>query len=175
MADLTADSRTALAADLARAGFVRGSFVFAGGRESSTYFDKYLVLTRPGLLSRCADMLAPLVDDDADRLAARGSGALLLAAALAERRGVPLLVPKQSVGHGPSYGGELFPGARVTLVEDVLLTGHRAVQGLTELRDAGVEVAALLCLLDREQGARFRIEAEGVPVHSLFVERELVS
>jgi orotate phosphoribosyltransferase len=173
--DLVADRRTALAGDLRRAGYVRGFFTFAGGSESSTYLDKYLVLTRPGLLSRCADLLAEELPKETDRLGARSSGAIVLATAIALRSGIPLIVPRETPGPGWEIGGEAFPGARVVLVEDVIFTGHHALRATEELRRVGLEVVRVVCLVDREQGARLRIETAGVPVHALFTERELGS
>jgi orotate phosphoribosyltransferase len=172
---LIADRRTALAGDLQRAGYVRGFFTFAGGSESSTYLDKYLVLTRPGLLSRCADLLAEDLPANTDRLCARGSGAIVLATAIALRSGIPLIVPRETPGPVWEVGGEVFPGARAVLVEDVIFTGHHALRATEELRRAGVEVIGVACLVDREKGGRLRIETAGVPVDALFTERELAT
>lgn len=173
--DLIADRRSALAGDLRRAGYVRGFFTFAGGSESSTYLDKYLVLTRPGILSRCADLLAEDLPEHTDRLCARSSGAIVLATAMALRSGIHLIVPRETPGPVWEVGGEVFPGARVVLVEDVIFTGHHALRATEELRRAGVEVIRVTCLVDREQGGRLRIETAGVPVDALFTERELAS
>lgn len=168
-------SRDALAGDLARAGYVRGSFVFAAGEEATTYFEKYLVVTRPGLLRRAAEHLARDLPTNTDVLAARGVGSLVLASALALETGLSLLVAR--AGPPPAaetFAGELFPGVRVILVEDVILSGHRALESLNRLHQAGAEPVAAACLLDRERGGRLRIEATGVQVVSLFLERDLL-
>src|SRR6476620_10528599 len=65
-----AGQRAELAADLERAGMIRGSFTFADGEQSRTYFDKYLVLSRPAMLLRTANLMAGELPEQVDRLAA---------------------------------------------------------------------------------------------------------
>jgi orotate phosphoribosyltransferase len=164
--------RAVLAGDLARGGYLHGSFPFAGG-AASRWFETELVLTRPGVLARCAGLLAAAVDPRADRLAAGGPGPLLLAAALGLATDVALLVGDER--EGPAFHGDAFPGARVVLVEDVLMTGARALAAVAALRAAGLEVCGALAVLDREQGARVALEAAGVPLTTLFRERDLLA
>jgi len=69
--------------------------------------------------------------------------------------------------------GELFPGARVVVIEDVVLTGEHARRTISALRRSGLDVIALAGLLDREQEGRFRIEEDGVRTFFAFRERDL--
>jgi orotate phosphoribosyltransferase len=171
---LADDRRLLLAADLGRIGFLPGLYTFAGGEESATYFEKYLVLSRPGLLRRVVDQLARLVDPRTEVLAARGTGSIMLATALGLKVDRPLLMGRaESPWPHQEFYGETFPGMRVTLVEDVVLSGHRAAASVRLLTSLGVEVSNVLCILDRGHGGRARIEAEGPPLNALFVEDEL--
>ena len=62
-------------------------------------------------------------------------------------------------GTGRRVEGFLRPGARVVIVDDVCTTGGSTITAIEAAREAGMHVAAVLCLVDREQGGRARIEA----------------
>jgi orotate phosphoribosyltransferase len=62
-------------------------------------------------------------------------------------------------GTGRRVEGFLRPGARVVIVDDVCTTGGSTITAIEAARDAGMHVAAVLCLVDREQGGRAKIEA----------------
>jgi orotate phosphoribosyltransferase len=62
-------------------------------------------------------------------------------------------------GTGRKIEGFLRPGARVVIVDDVCTTGGSTITAIEAAREAGMTVAAVLCLVDREQGGRARIEA----------------
>jgi len=165
------EQRAELAADLERAGMIRGSFIFADGAESPTYFDKYLVLSRPGMLVRAAKLMAEELPEQVDRLASTSAATAALASQMAVATGVQLLLPRE--GDGLRFGGEIYSGAQVVLVEDVISTGHRALTSVHALNQAGGVVSHVLCMLDRERGGAHRLEAAGVVVRPLFREREL--
>lgn len=167
--------RRELAADIGRAGYVKGDFIFAGGAEGQTYFDKYGVLTRSGMLLRAARLLAPSIPTDADRLAATSPATTALATAVALECGLDLLLPKD---HGASesgyrFGGEIFPDVRVCLFEDVFFTGSRALAAARALEQNGAAVIRIVALLDREQGAIHALEHGGFPATTLFTEGDL--
>jgi orotate phosphoribosyltransferase len=162
--------RTELAGDLSRGGYVlRAS---AGAVPTARYFDKFLVLCRPGLLARAARLLADLVSDDCERLAVTGIPSAALATALALEAGVPLLMANDERAEG--FGGELSAGTRVTLVEDVVFTGRTALAGCQALRAAGAQPLDVISLLDRQSGAAQLLAGEGVPLRALFTEAELL-
>jgi len=177
-----AQHRARLAGDLRRAGYIRGSFG-PDGAAGTTWFETDLVVTRPGILRRCAALLEQGIPERTDRLAARGGPALALATALALQTWIPLLLwgpgelsspGREQVPDGDAVQGELFPGARVVVVEDVVLTGAHALETIAELRRAETELIGVVGLLDREREGRFRIEEEGVTSFFAFRERDLL-
>lgn len=168
--DVQAVDRDALAGDLGRGGWLRGSFAYADG-EARRWFQTELVLARPGVLARCAELLRAHVAADADRLAARGPVAVALATALALRTDLALLLEAED---GEGFAGDTFPGARVVLVEDVVMTGRHGLSSIAMLRDAELDVRQVLAVVDREEGGAFAIEEAGVPVAALFCEQELL-
>jgi len=82
------------------------------------------------------------------------------------------LVRKAEKAHGTGrrIEGFLKPGAQVVIVDDVCTTGGSTITAIEATREAGMTVAAVLCLVDREQGGRANIEAAipGVPFLSVF-------
>jgi orotate phosphoribosyltransferase len=172
---LGADLR-GLAADLVAVAYLRGDFVLRSGRRSSVYFDKYLFETQPSLLRRLGRELANLVPPAAERLAAPELGAVLLGGAVSLQTGLPLvLVRKEAKGYGTTRGieGRLVAGDRVCLIEDVLTTGGEALKAAAKLRQAGAEVARLIAVLDREEGAAEAIAGAGLDYRPLFRKSDL--
>jgi orotate phosphoribosyltransferase len=82
------------------------------------------------------------------------------------------LVRKAEKAHGTGrkIEGFLSPGAHVVIVDDVCTTGGSTITAIEATREAGMHVAGVLCLVDREQGGRANIEAAipGVPFLSVF-------
>ena len=70
-------------------------------------------------------------------------------------------------GTGRQIEGHVRPGARVVIVDDVCTTGGSTITAIQATQAAGMTVAAVLCLVDREQGGRQTIEA-AVPDASFF-------
>lgn len=61
-------------------------------------------------------------------------------------------------GTGRRIEGFLEPGAEVVIVDDVCTTGGSTIMALEAAREAGMKVAGVFCLVDREQGGRLQIE-----------------
>jgi orotate phosphoribosyltransferase len=78
-------------------------------------------------------------------------------------------------GTGRKIEGFLKPGARVVIVDDVCTTGGSTITAIEAAREAGMTVAGVLCLVDREQGGRANIEAacNGAPFLSVFTATEV--
>jgi orotate phosphoribosyltransferase len=60
--------------------------------------------------------------------------------------------------------GPFQAGDRVAVIEDVITTGASALRAVQTVRDAGGLVQGVLALVDREEGGREILEAEGLPV-----------
>ena len=78
-------------------------------------------------------------------------------------------------GTGRRIEGFLRPGAHVVIVDDVCTTGGSTITAIETAREAGMHVAAVLCLVDREQGGRAHIEATipGVPFIAAFTAKDV--
>ena len=83
------------------------------------------------------------------------------------------LVRKAEKAHGTGRRIEGFcrEGARVVIVDDVCTTGASTINAIQAARDAGMVVAAVVCLVERQEAnGRPAVEeaAEGAPFFALF-------
>jgi len=88
------------------------------------------------------------------------------------------IVRKESKGHGTNRYLEgmanFRPGAKVALLEDVVTTGGTLIKACERVRDAGLEIAAVVCVLDREEGGRENLARAGYTLNSIFTRGELL-
>ena len=179
------DSRTALRALLRERSVRTGEFTLASGRRSSLYVDARLTtMTGAGQLLIGELGLAAL--DGAGWLPASIGGLTLGAdpvaysiAHAAARDGRPLdafTVRKEPKGHGAGrvIEGGFQADTDVVVVEDVMTTGDSARRAIHAVEHAGSRVLGVLCVVDREEGARESLEREGYAVRALFTAAELI-
>jgi orotate phosphoribosyltransferase len=158
---------------LLAASYLEGDFVLRSGARSSFYLDKYLFETRPDLLRDIATGLSVKLAayEPFELLAGPELGAVALVAALSLTAGKPfVIVRKGEKDHGTKrlLEGRAEAGQRVVVVEDIVTSGGAALQAVRVLRKAALEVRAVLCVVDREQGGGAAFAAEGVALDPLF-------
>lgn len=167
---------TELAKDIAGAAYLRGDFVLSSGMRSNYYFDKYLFETKPSILRRISSLLVDLVPPHVDRIAGPELGAVALATGLSLETGLPFVVVRKG---GKEYGtnrlveGELYPGEKVLLIEDVISTGAQAISAADQIRRTGAKVVGIVGVIDREQGGAQNIAAAGYHFEALFRRSDL--
>jgi orotate phosphoribosyltransferase len=88
------------------------------------------------------------------------------------------LVRKTEKAHGTGRRIEGFnrPGARVVIVDDVCTTGSSTLVALEAAREAGMVVAAVVCIVERQEAnGRPAVEAaaQGAPFLSLFTANDV--
>jgi orotate phosphoribosyltransferase len=160
-------ARDDLAQRLYAASHVTGRFKLRSGEYSDVYFDKYRFESDPRLLGELADELVALIPDGVEMLAGLEMGGIPIATVLSQRTGLPLaFVRKQAKEYGTlkQVEGADPDGRRVVVVEDVVTSGGAILDALPPLREAGAEVLAAVCAIDREAGGEGALSAEGVPL-----------
>jgi orotate phosphoribosyltransferase len=55
----------------------------------------------------------------------------------------------------------------------VVTTGGQLIESCAALRDEGAEIAAVLCVIDREQGGAANLAEHGLELRALFTARDL--
>lgn len=180
------DSHAQLVAMLAERSARRGTFTLASGRQSDLYIDCRLTTMSP-------DGLATIGPLALERLRARGwspdavggltlgadpvSYAIAYASALAGSPVRAFTVRKEAKTHGTGklIEGPYRVGDRVVVIEDVITTGGSALKAVAAVRAAGGEVIGVLAVVDRQEGGREAIEAEGIAVESLATAAEIMA
>jgi orotate phosphoribosyltransferase len=173
-----AGRRALLLSLLAERAYRRGRFTLASGRQSDHYVNCKPVSLSGSGLALLGDLLLAMVEDGAVAVAGLTLGAdpLVSAVAMAAAlRGLPLdalIVRKQAKGHGTGawLEGPLPPaGSRITVLEDVVTSGGSALLAVRQLRQAGYRVERVVAIVDRQEGGRQAMEAEGLELRSLFL------
>jgi orotate phosphoribosyltransferase len=150
----------------------RGDFVLASGERSSYYIDcRLTTMSAEGLrlVGRAGLAAIRAAGWDASVVGGLTLGADPLAYAIAAESftaGPPMdafSVRKEAKEHGTRrlIEGNFEPGARAVVVEDVITSGRSALRAIEAVRQEGGQVVGVLALVDREQGGRARLEAQG--------------
>ncbi len=140
-----------------------GKFTLASGKESTFYINSKKAIFHSEAVWLLGEVLWEMTKD-LDIAAAGGLevGAIPMAATLAQRyhqSGRTLegfFVRKQPKSHGSQerVEGVLKPGMRAAVLDDVLTTGGSVLQAIAEVEKVGAQVAAVVCIVDRMEGAR---------------------
>ncbi len=163
--------RHLLASRIYERAFLIGSFVLRSGATSTEYLDKYLFESDPRLLHEIAQALVGLLPEQVDALAGLELGGVPLATVCSQVSGLPtVFVRKQAKIYGTCRLAEGGPvaGKRLVVIEDVITSGGQVIESCRQLRAEGAEIAAVLCVIDREAGGAENLAAEGLQLCSLF-------
>ncbi|MFA6599626.1 MAG: orotate phosphoribosyltransferase [Candidatus Omnitrophota bacterium] len=149
--------------------FKKGDFTLASGKKATFYIDgKQATLDPQGLFLTGKLILMMLHGVNADAIGGPTMGADPIAAAvsvLSSQTGHPLkafIVRKAAKDHGTQKlieGPELKEGDRVVMVEDVITTGGSVLEAIRQVEAAKAKVVKVICLVDRNQGARELLSA----------------
>lgn len=164
--------------------FKLGDFTLSSGKKSDYYVDCRTTTLHPRGSRLIAALMLPIIRQwEAGQVGGLTLGADPLAATISyasdEDAGaapVPaFIVRKESKGHGRGrrIEGCFDPSLRTVVVEDVITTGGSALKAVEAARSEGAEVVGVIAVVDREEGGREAIEAEGIEVSSLFTASEL--
>jgi len=169
--------REELLAQIRAKAVVRERVMLSSGLEADYYVDLRRISLDGAAAPLVGRVMLDLVDDlepeavggltlGADPVAA----AMLHAAAARGQRLDAFVVRKAEKQHGLQrrIEGPDVSGRRVVAVEDTSTTGGSVLSAVAALREAGAEVLAVAVILDRNTGARERIEAAGLPYRSCY-------
>ncbi|MEK6555890.1 MAG: orotate phosphoribosyltransferase [Bdellovibrionota bacterium] len=165
-----------LAQKIYKAAYITGDFLLRSGQRSKEYFDKYRFESNPALLKSIAQEMAKLLPKDIDGIAGLEVGGIPIATAISLETGIPVcFVRKEAKEYGTCLFAEGFDvkGKRLCVIEDVVTSGGQVIISTKDLRSAGAIVQNVLCVIDREQGGREKLEAVDLNFKSLFTMTEL--
>ena len=145
-------------------------FKLVSGRESPYYIDCRPTTHNAQGLALIGEIFFDLIQDlkvDAIGGLTMGADPIAHATALTSYvKGRPINAfsvrqrPKDH-GTGGVLVGDVTPGDRVVVVEDVVTTGGSALRAVAAAREFGLKVVKVLILVDREEGGREAVAQRG--------------
>lgn len=151
-----------------------GEFILASGKKSDYFVNIKRASTNPQVLREIGKAMAPYVGEA--KIAGMALGAVPLAVAVALETNRPfVMVRKEPKDHGTKdlIEGEVLPGEKFVIVEDVATTGGSTMRVVSALREKGANVAKAVVVVDREEGAREMLMEHGIELISLFTAKDL--
>ncbi len=182
------DERQRLKQLLLEKSYRQGTFTLTSGKTSDFYIDgKQTTLSAEGAWL-CGRLLFELIAQEADPLTAVGGmtlgadplvTAVSIASHLAGRPLPAFIVRKEAKGHGTGNylegKGNMIPGGRVALLEDVVTTGGTLLKVIDRVEAEGFKVGLVATVVDRQEGGGETLAARGFPLKALFTRAELLS
>ena len=151
-----------------------GNFVLSSGKKSNYFVNIKRASTDPRVLREMGKAIAPHVNEA--KIAGMALGAVPLAVAVALETGKQfVMVRKEAKDHGTQelIEGEVKPGDKFIVVEDVATTGASTMRVVTALRQKGANVDKAVVVVDREEGAREMLTEHGIELISIFKAKDL--
>jgi len=158
------------------------SFSLSSGKKSRYYFDLRPVLLQPEGLQLIGQLIWQCIQSQG----VEAVGGLLSVGAAPVVCAALMSAPPQAVGgflirkeakpHGlqKRLEGDVAPGMRVAVVDDVLTSGGSLEFACRQARAHELEVVQALVLLDRQEGGLDKIAQLGIPCQALFTAAELL-
>lgn len=127
-------------------------FTWASGWKSPIYCDNRKTLSYPEIRTFIKKEFARLIREkygDVDVVAGVATGAIAQGAMVAEELGLPFVYVRSSPkDHGLEnlIEGDLKPGQKVVVIEDLISTGGSSLKAVEALRKDGCEVIGMLAI-----------------------------
>lgn len=127
-------------------------FTWASGWHSPIYCDNRRILSHPELRAQVAQWLADKATElypEAEVVAGVATGAIAHGVLAADRMQKPFVYvrPKpKDHGTGSQIEGELAPGKKVVVIEDLISTGMSSLAAVKALCDAGAQVLGMVAI-----------------------------
>jgi orotate phosphoribosyltransferase len=160
-----AGARERLVSALREHALVIGEVTLTSGQKAQYYVDAKRAILLPDAFAAMGELVAEqarAVDASAVGGVPVSAIPVACAALAAGAPGKAFFVRKERKPHGLQRwieGPDLEPGERVLIVEDVVTTGGSTVAALERVREAGLEVAGVVSVLDRLAGGAENIRA----------------
>jgi len=148
----------------------------ASGRMSDYYIDvKKALLTQQGL-KQVSQVIIPIVKAlGAQSVGGIEAGSIPLVAVVCAETGIPaFFVRKHEKGHGLGKRLEGNPASPAVIIEDVTTSGTNSLTAVKVVRKHGYEVAGVISVVDRNEGAREKYARRNIPFYMLYKSEDLL-
>jgi orotate phosphoribosyltransferase len=160
-----------------------GTFRLTTGKLSSYYIDLRAIPSFPGVFRGVLDTYLEFLEtavgvDRFDAIGAIPTAGLTYASVVAYRLEKPMVyVRKGARQHGlmKLIEGVMTPGWRVLILDDLVTTGSSILNAAEAIRTEGGQVNQAVVLIDRLEGGRAALQAQGIELKALTTILELSS
>src|ERR1700741_4750664 len=127
-------------------------FTWASGWKSPIYCDNRFTLSHPTIRTYIRQQLTHLIQEEfgpVGCIAGVATAGIPQGALVAQELGLPFIYVRSKAkehGTGSLIEGEIMPGKRIVVIEDLISTGKSSLQAVEALRNAGYEVAGLAAI-----------------------------
>jgi orotate phosphoribosyltransferase len=127
-------------------------FTWASGWKSPIYCDNRITLSHPAIRTYIRQKLAELIQEEfgsVDVIAGVATAGIPQGVLVAQELGLPFIYVRSKAkehGTGSLIEGEIVPGQRVVVIEDLISTGKSSLQAVEALRQADLSVAGLVAI-----------------------------
>ena len=127
-------------------------FTWASGWYSPIYCDNRKILSYPAVRKQVYEAFADLVAEkypEAEVLAGVATGAIAHGVLVAEKMGKPFIYVRsapKSHGLTNQVEGEVKPGSKVVVIEDLVSTGGSSLSAVDALKKAGCDVLGMVAI-----------------------------
>ncbi len=160
----------------------KGGFTLSSGATSNYYIDARMLTTHPEgsyLIGKLIFNIIKVADIAAIGGPALGAIPIATAVSLVSYlEGAPIpafFVRGTTKQYGARKGieGNIAPGSRVVVVEDVITTAKSVAAAIERLKEFGCQVIRVICIVDREAGGRERLTQAGYNLEAIFTKADL--
>ena len=157
-----------------------GDFTLKSGIQSPVYVDLRVIVSYPEVLKQISDMLwnvATTSKADFSVICGVPYTALPIASSISVSCNVPMVMRRKEA---KSYGtkrlieGVFTPESKCLVIEDVVTSGSSVLETVEALASVALRVSDAVVLLDRFQGGKEMLQAQGVKLHSLLTLPEVL-
>jgi orotate phosphoribosyltransferase len=176
------DARARLREIIAEKSFRSGRFTLASGKTSDIFINLKTTMLDPEGAGLLGDAIIAVMREAGVRTVgglAMGAVPLVSAACARSFPDYPVnafFVRPKVKDHGiiQEIDGNLEEGAKVVLIDDVVTTGGSVMKAVEAARGKSCEIAFVLAIVDRLEGGRENLAAEGLELKAIYDRHDFV-
>lgn len=135
--------------------YVPNGFTLVSGETSNEYLDCKMALSHPSTFRALGKVIASKLISNAVAIGGltMGSDPIAMSACLTTGtiRWFAVRKEAKNYGHKKLIEGDVNPGDRVVIVDDVITSGKSTIQAIKVCKAFGLEIVQVLALIDREE------------------------
>lgn len=162
--------------------FLEGNFTLKSGKISNYYLNLRNLISQPRVLIQIAELIQNNLPEGKDFLiCGLPYAGIPYAGAVSILYDIPRVIlrkERKKHGLGNMIDGIVDSGIKkVILIDDIMTTGSSIKESIPILKEHGLQVDRVICIIDRSEMNICELEVNGIkyPIYSLFKLEELIS